>query len=806
VLRDIRLALRLLRRAPTWTAIALLSIALTVGATTVVFTAVKAVLLDPLPYARPAELIQVGTDIANAARSNSDWVFWNDAQELIRRNSTLESVGIYGNAVFDLAGDPSTPPEALYGLRVSASLFPALGVSPMLGRNILPEEDQPGGANVMILSHGLWRRRFNADRDVVGRTVKVNGQDCVVIGVMSAEFNFPLRRQAARTPYPYVEFWAPLQADPAESAKAALGFVARLRPGTSLSQAQSELASISSALAREFPATNRDRTHRMAYLRDRTVGNNQPALWLLMGAASLFLLIGCTNVAHLLLARGLSRRHEIVVRMAIGAHGFRILRQLLTESCVLAALGGLAGFALAAATWQILPVLVPASIPRLSTARPDGTVLVFALLAALINGILFGIAPALRASRWSHLGVRRGATGRHDRTRALLVATEVAVTAMLVMVGGQLLGSFVRLLRTEPGFDADRVHASVVLPAEERYKTPAARKVVYARFLNAVRAIPGVESAGTVNALPFSGENTGEFVTNDPAAVMDLRKQLVAETNIAGGDYLQTMGVRLIEGRWFREEDMSVPGELAIVDEITAKRLWPGGDPVGRQICVSCTPEHADNWKRVVGVVSTLRHSSLAGPPHANVYLSGGAFENATFLVVRSSRPPAELDRAVRAAIAAIDPDQPVLLSASMQSLIDDSVADRRFVMDLLTAMSAFALLMSAAGVYGVTTYAVSRRTQEIGVRMALGASARSILGIIFRQGFSAVALGLAAGFALTTALHRPLRALLIGLDEPDPMIAWIGALVVIFTTAAACWVPARRAIRIDPMSALRQE
>jgi predicted permease len=404
LLQDVRIALRLLRRTPSLTAIALLSTALSVGATGVVFTAVKAVLLNPLPYFRPSELIQLRTRFAGGGQSHIDWVFWNDTQEIIRRTRTLQSVGVYSNAVFDLGGGLN-PPEALYGLRISYNLFPTLGVSPMLGRNIRPEEDQFGRPNELILSYGLWRRRFSSDRAIVGKKARINGHDCLVIGVMPPDFNFPLRRGAAHTPEPYVEFWAPMRAGRdhplgRESAghESAVGAVGRLGPGASLAEAQQDLASIGAALATEFPTTNRDRTLQAGLLWDRTLGSVRPALWFLMTAVFLFLLIGCANIANLLLARSLARQREMSIRVAIGAGKFRLIRQMLTESCVLATLGGLAGYALTIAAWRVLPALAPVSIPRLASARPDWTIFVFALGVALANGFLFGLAPALRSS------------------------------------------------------------------------------------------------------------------------------------------------------------------------------------------------------------------------------------------------------------------------------------------------------------------------------------------------------------------------------------------------------------------------
>jgi predicted permease len=725
----------------------------------------------------------------------------------LRRTRTLESIAVYGNVIFDLAGDGSTPPEALYGLKVSANLFPMLGVAPMLGRNILPDEDVPEHANEMILSYGLWVRRFNSDRNIVGRSVEVDGHDCLVVGVMPPEFNFPLRRAAAHTPSPYVEFWTPIHRQPINP-EGAIGIVARLRDGVSLRDAQEELATISAQLTREFPATNRDRTLRLGLLRDRILGSAARSLWLLMGATCVFLLIGCVNVANLLLARGLVRQREIAIRIAVGAGTGQILRQLLTESCVLALLGGMGGHLLTAAAWQVLPALAPVSIPRLAAARADWPVLVFALVVAVLNGVLFGMAPALRAAltppsaaHESRVGVM---AGKRDRLRTSLVISEVALAVTLVIIGAQLTGKFIELLRTDTGFDADHVVAAVVAPlrqgSHERWG------LAYQRFLDAVRAIPGVTNAGTVDALPFSGENFGGYVATAEAQVLQPNSQVVAEINDVSDDYLQTMGVNLLHGRWFNAGDMSKSSIAAIISDGTARRLWPGKNPIGKRICVDCTPEKPNNWRQVVGVVSTIRHRSVDGPPDLNVYLSAGALEKAVFLVVRTDRPISGFDKAIRRAIATVDPNQPVFLTAPMRAFISDSIADRRFVMTLLAITAALALLMSAAGVYGVVSYATSRRTQEIGLRIALGASGRNVHGLIFRQGFTAVLAGLVIGIGLTIVLLRVLRGIVAGLERTNPITLVISIAVVCLAGATACWLPSRRATKVDPMVALRYE
>jgi predicted permease len=811
MVRDIRLAFRLFCRTAVPTGIALLSIALSVGATAVVFTAVRAVLITPLPYTRPSELVQIRAEFPKFVASHSDWALWSDAQQLARRTRTLASVAVYRNEMFNLAGDTSTPPEALYGLRVTANLFPTLGVTPMLGRNILPDEDRPGYPNEMILSYGLWVRRFNSDRGIIGHSVTIGGRSCLIIGVMPPDFDFPLRREAVHTPSPYVDFWAPFRSGKPVAPTAALGVVARLRPGVSLAEAQQDLATISADLNREFPATNRDHILRMGLLRERMLGNAKDALWILMAAAVMFLLIGCANVANLLLARGLVRHREITVRMALGASRSRVVRQLLTENCVLAVLGGMGGYVLTVVAWRALSSIAPVNVPRLSAAHADWRVLVFSLAIALANGVLFGMIPAYRAG-WTRANANQdlrshtGIAGRKDRIRGALVAVEVALALALVVVGGQLLASFAALLRTDPGFDAKRVTAFVVLPDAVRYPTPEKWEAFYRRVLDSVRVLPGVDSAGTDDALPFSGENTGGMVGKSAGGALE-GGQMPAEIDVVSAGYLQTMGIRLLQGRWINEEDMNNSSNAAIVSDLVAKRLWPSESAIGKPVCVLCSPENPKNWKRVVGVVSSSRHASMDGPQQqASVYLASGALQRAVFLVVRSDRHDIDLQKAIRHVIAGIDPNQPVFFSATMQTLIDDSLADRRFVMLILALTGCLALAMAAAGVYGVATYVTSRRTQEIGIRIALGATRGSVEALVFRQGFLTAMIGLAFGLLITLALMGILRGMLPGLESGKSGGVWIEVALVALTAALGCWLPARRAANIDPMLALRQE
>jgi putative ABC transport system permease protein len=784
--------------------VALSSIAMTIGATAVVFTAVKTVLIDPLPYARPGELVQFRTDFARVHASQADWVMLPDMLDVMRRNRSFVSIGTYHYALFNLTGDGNAPPEALYGLAVSANMFPTLGVKPMLGRDVLPEETQFGRDHEIILSYGLWTRRFNADPKVVGRSVEVNGHACTIIGVMPPGFDFPMRlATTVRTPTQHMDFWAPDGMDPAKITREspAFGAVGRLRPGTSQAQAEQDVLAISEALEREYPRTNEGRSLHLISLRNRTLGFALTGLPLLLAAALMFLLIGCANVANLLLARTFARQREIAVRIALGAGRSRIVRQLVSESLLLGVAGGLAGYALTVLAWKLLPSVSPMSIPRLATARPDWTVFAFTVALSAINAMIFGLAPALGSARGDpavalrESGTRGSIGPARNHLRSVLVVGEVAVAVTLVIIGGLLTGSFVKLIRTNPGFDADHVLASIIIAAGDQYRTPAKQGILFRRIVDSVRALPGVESVATVDALPFSGENNGGTIRADLSA-----PEQQAEIDRVSADYLQTMGVQLIQGRWLREDDMAPDRDTAIVNEIAAARFWPGQDALGKRLCL-CWDVNSPVWKRVVGVVQTMRHSGLDEPAGAAVYYSSSALEHAQFLVVRTSRPSDELAKSVRLAVASVDPKQPVFLSASMSRLIGDTIADRRFIMTLLAITGCLALLLAAAGVYGVISFATALRTQEIGVRMALGATPRRVQALIFRHGMRLAGAGVLIGLGLALALVR-----ILGLASTDPALITVSVALVSSAAALACFIPARRATRIDPMLALRQE
>ncbi len=810
VLRDAVYAMRVFRRAPAVAASAVLSIAVTVGLGAVVFTAVEAVLLKPLPYERPRELVQL-----SSGGRLAPWVSWSDMQDVARGEGSFSSAGVYHYALLNLRGSGGSLPEALYGLYVSASLFPTLGVTPMIGRNILPEEDQPGRNHEIILSYGLWKRLFGGDRHVVGRSLTANGYEYRIIGVMPAGFDFPLRMATTvRTPSPYMEFWAPLGQDAAHDDRrnTPYGAVARLRPGVSVAGAAQELASISRVLAQRYPRSNQDREIRLAPLVKQTLSGPRAALGVLMAAAVLFMLIGCSNVANLLLARSLARRHELAVRSALGASRWRILRQLLTESCVLAAAGGVLGYLLALAAWRVLPAVAPQNVPRLAEAAVDWRVFLFALAAAVGNGVLFGIAPA-----WDGAGVEagggfraaggRGSTGAmRKRARTGIVIAEVAFTVVLVVAGSQLGYAFVRLMAGGVGFEPKGLLASIIVPQGQEYQNPGHWQAFYRRLIDRARTLPGVVSAGVVDALPFSGENNGAYVRTDEMPASGGKERETAEYDLVSAEYLQTLGVRLLRGRWFTRDEEERAPDVVLVDERAAKAFFAGRDPVGRRICVNCADGQAPDWRRVIGVVSSIRHASLDRAADPEIYAAGGALKAAQFLVLRVRGRATDLVSPLRKLVAGIDPAVPVYLSAEMTALIGDSVQDRRFLMLLLALTATLALLLAAGGLYGVVSYTASMRTREIGVRMALGASRGDVRRLVLLDAMGMAAAGVAMGVAGAIVATRVLSGMLAGLSSAGLGGVIFGAGSVSVTAAGASLIPARRAMRVDPMVALRHE
>jgi predicted permease len=806
MIQDLRYAIRSIVKHRGSAMIAISMLALGVGANTALFSMVKSVLIEPLPFAQPERLLQARL-YSQAAGTQDDWVNHLDMLDWRAQGRSFESVSAYRFAMFNLA--EGGPPEASYGLSVSQELLPTLGVRPALGRYFLPEEDRPGRNRVVILSDDLWRRRFGARRDIVGQTIRANDESYVVVGVMPPGFNFPLRLATeARLPSRQMAFWTPMGADAGKESRdnTNCNVILRLKPGTRPEQAQAELDGIMARLAQAYPQSNSGRGARLVSLKAHTIGGADRALLVLFGAVGLVLLMVCANIASLLLTRADGRRKEMAIRQALGAGRWRLARQALTESLTLALIGGATGVALAEWSLRALLRLGPHDIPRLAETRIDAEALGFALAVTTLAGLLFGVAPAMRAARAclndtlkvtaSAVGARRGAMRSPGN---LLVASEVAIALSLTLAAGLLLNSFARLTRIDPGFRAEGATAAILVLPRTRYPDVSSNVEFFRRVVERLEAAPGVEAAGASNSLPLSGHGQGAFLEiegrplngpNDPATLSAAHR--------VSANYLRAIGVPLLRGRLLDAHDAAGAPTVAVISDTAARRFWPGEDPIGKRF-------RFGEWRQVVGVVRDTHRKELDASPLPEIYVPLAQAPNQTdVLVARASLPPAMLAARIREAVEAVDKDQPVFLTVKMEDLVADAVAKQRFAMRLLGAFSGLALALATLGIYGVVSYGVARRTREIGVRMALGAQRADVLRMILAQGMRPVLLGAAGGALAALAFGRALSGMLYGVTAADPeTFAVVGALLLI-VASLACFAPARRAARVDPQTALR--
>lgn len=796
VLLDLRFALRSLRTNAGFTAVVACTLALGLGATTAIYTVVDQVLLRPLPYPRSERLVRVWHLNPRSVQPREGMAYETFRELTTEVPALAAAAGVSPQWTFTVR-EPEL--ERVTGYWVSASLFDLLG-APALGRAFGPAEDAPGGDPVVVLSHGYWQRRFGGDSTIVGRAISVGGGPATVVGVMPAGFRYGAA----------VDLFAPLGQNPLVPRGRQVRWVdvvARLAPGATIATARGEVAAFADRLARAYPAEAGGLGGDAASLTDATVGDVRPALWTLLGGVGFVLLIACANIGNLLLARATARRSEMAVRSALGASTTRLARQLLTESVVLAAMGGMLGLLLAAWLLSLLRTLGPADLPRLDDVVLDGRVLVVSALVTLGAGIAFGFAPAVDAVRTNlHGGLKQGGRtggGAGGRLRGGLVVVEVTLAVVLLAGAGLLIRSFARLMRVDPGFRAEHVLTfQVAVPSS--YDAPG-RLALMDRLYADLDAIPGVQAVGSTTRLPLGTQLSTKLDVRD-RPVPD-GEQPEVEFRRAGGDYFAAMGIPVQRGRAFDHRDRPGTTGAMIINRGLAERLWPGADPIGRQVRFWFAGITADApWLAVVGVVGDVKHFGLdAQAPDIAYFAASQGPPTNPLLAVRTAGDPAPIVPAVRDRVRAIDPEMLLYDVRTMEQMVHASVAGRRFNMLLLGLFGGLALTLAAVGIYGVIGYAVRQRTHELGIRMALGAARGDVLRLVMGAGMRLAGLGLVLGLAAAFALTRLMRALLFEVSPADPLAFGAVALVLAAVALVAAYLPGRRAIRIDPTDALRQ-
>jgi len=808
LLQDLRYGFRTLMRKPGFTIVAVIALALGIGANTAIFSVVNSVLLRPLAYKDPERLVTINHDYPKinlkASVSAIGYTHYRDNAK------SFESVAALTGGSFNLTG--SGDPERLIGLSVTHNFFSTLGVNAALGRVFLPEEDQPGKNKVVVLSHGFWQRRFSGDQGLVNKTITLNDESYTVVGVMPASFQF------GREFGQIVDLWAPIAFTPEQLSFNRLTFenlevYARLKPGVAIQQAQAELDTIASNLRRQYmPGADRSNwglTTRS--LRELVVGDISQALWILMGIVGLVLLIACANVANLLLARAADRQKEMAIRAALGAGRWRVIRQLLTESSLLAVTGGALGLLLAWAGINALVKVNQVRIPRAHEIGLDWRVLAFTLGVSLLTGVIFGLVPALQTSKADlhetlKEGGRSGSSGARAWVRNTLVVFEMALALVVLISAGLLIRSFWRLQQVNPGFAPQNVLAmSLGLPAT-KYREPAQRANFYKEVLQRIRALPGVRSAGATSILPLSGNNSSGSFRIEGREIPQGQSMPHGDRWAATTDYFSTMKIPIIRGRFFDDRDTMDSQPVAIVDETMARKYWPNEDPVGKRISFQGGQQNPI-WREIVGIVGHVKHKALEGESRVQYYIPHTQVQNANMnLVVRTDADPASLTGAVRGAISELDKDLPVFRVRTMEQFVTDSMAQRRFAMTLLGIFAAVALALAAVGLYGVLSYSIMQRSHEIGIRMALGAEVRDVLRLVVGQGMLLALAGVALGSVAAFLLTRLMANLLFDVKASDPLTFAAIALLLTLVALAACFVPARRATKVDPIVALRYE
>jgi len=797
MLNDLRYALRMMNKHRLFTGVAVLALGLGIGANTAIFSVINAVVLRPLPYHDPDQLVTVLHDGAKPV-APANYI------DVAQQNQSFESIAAAQWWEPNLTGRDE--PEHLRGLQLTARMFQVLGVSPALGRTFNPDEDQPGRERVVVLSNRLWQRRFAGDPQVVGRQITLDGESYTVIGIMPPEFQFaPFWATRA-------ELWSPLNLAPRANNRGgqSLRVFARLKPGVTRSAAQADVATIFRRLEQEFPQTNKGLALSVEPLHEQVVGKTRPALLILFGAVSFVLLIACANVANLMMARATSRQKEIALRTALGASSSRIARQLLVESVLLGLVGGVFSLVLSTVGVRVLLALGPGSLPRLETIKVDLPTLAFTLGVSIITGLLFGLAPVLQTRKWNwHDSLKestRGSSAGRGRvnTRRLLVVSEVALALMLLVGGGLMVRSFAHLRAVDPGFTPDHLLTMTVSLAGSAHSTPEKRIAFFNDLLQRLDSLPGVQSASAINHLPLAGDVwTVPFTIEGRPAPAPGEKQ-GGVYRIVRPDYFRTMGGTLLKGRDFTTHDNDTSTPVVIVNEPFAKRHWPNEDPLGKRIRVA----DDDTPREIVGVVKALKQDQWTAEPNLEMYLPHlqSAGPRGLSLVVRSSGDPLALVGAIENQVWSIDKNLPVSDIKTMQEVVAGSIEQHRFNLFLLGLFAFVALVLAVVGIYGVMSESVSSRTHEIGIRMALGAQPADVLRMVVRQGMTLAVIGIVIGLVGAFWLTQFMSKLLYEVSPTDSVTFLLIPLALAVVVLCACLIPARRATRVDPLVALRYE
>ncbi|HKR58705.1 MAG TPA: ABC transporter permease [Pyrinomonadaceae bacterium] len=798
--QDLRFGARMLLKHPGFSLIAVLTLALGIGANTAIFSIVNAVLLRPFPYKEPERLVILLESLSGGAGGTVSYPNFVDWRTQITVCSSMSAVR--ANESFNLTG--AGEPERLQGRIVSAEFFSTLGIKPLVGRDFLAEEDRPGATPATILSYGFWQRRFGEDPGVIGKQLTLNNQSFTVVGIAPPDFQYGVEADITVPIGLQAERFRVRGGDPG------IGVVARLKPNVSAQQTETELNMIAARLEQQYPETNKERRVRVTPLHENFVGNVRQPLLILLGAVGLVLLIACANVANLLLVRASARQKEMALRVALGASRRAIIRQLLTESILLTALGAALGLLLAFWGTNLIAAQLPDGIPRLQQSRVDAPVLGFTLAVSLLTGLLFGLAPALQASRPNlSEGLKegeRGSSGRRQWLRSVLVVGEVALTLTLLVGAGLLIQSFRRVLQVDPGFNPRNL-----LMMQISVNNPDGQQVAnfFEQLQQNVRNLPGVKSVAVSNGLPFGGVNRPIFIIEGRP---DQENKPTGLRYTVSPDYFQTLGIELIKGRLFNAQDTRDNQRVLVIDEVLARQYFPNEDPIGKRLKQGPDAPSLE----IVGIVRHVEQDSLdrQATDRAQFYTNFNQISlegmptnvRRINLLVRTEIEPTSLASAVRAQVTALNKDQAVFNVRTMEQVLAQSVASRRFSMMLLMIFAAVALALASLGIYGLMSYAVAQSTREIGVRIALGAQASDVLRLVIGQGMILALAGVVLGLVASVALTRTMNNLLFGVSATDPVTFAAIALLLVLVALLACFVPARRATKVDPIVALRFE